>query len=455
MTGGTVAGEDARPLRVRIIAHDRERARDGNAGAGELHGAFGIARGHAARDLVVAVGAVGRDGLHGEQAGTGEQHAQHAHVEAMPQAPAAKEGHGHDEQQDQRGKDDGANDLRLPREILEKLEEEEEVPLGACCRELLGRVGGGAQRGAMFAHRKPQHGGEHGETGHRIPQHLLGPEAFVGLANGLFGGEAVPPEEVHVSHDEQTDGQRHEPGVQREEARERVVAVAGATHEHGLQCGANARAHAHEIRGDGRAPVAVLVPRQQVAGERQRQHEQQQRHAEPEVHFARGLVRPVDDHLHEVQHQQHGHGLGGEVVDAAQQPAAPHLVLNPVDTLPGRLGAGAVGHPQDQPGDDLHCEEEGEGAPPHVPPAGAAGDVLEERLVQQSLVAGPVVQPGAQSTHQTATRSGEPFRKFWNFTHTSPFRTTASKGSMPRGLGLLGSAMLPSRAKLLLWQGQK
>ena len=158
-----------------------------------------------------------------------------------------------------------------------------------------------------------------------------------------------------------------------------------------------------------------------------------------------------------MQHQQHRHRLRDEVVQPAQKPAAQHLVLDVVHAFPRRLRTGAVRQPQEHARDELHHEEERQRAAPHVAPARPAGNVFEQNLVQQSLIAGARIEPRTDGrpfvsrllSHYTATLSGEPLRKFWKRTHTSPSRTTASSSSMPRGLGLLGSAMAPSRAKLL------
>ena len=70
-------------------------------------------------------------------------------------------------------------------------------------------------------------------------------------------------------------------------------------------------------------------------------------------------------------------------MDAAEQPAARHLVLNEVDAFPGGLSAGAVDGPEDEAGDDLHEEAEAERAAPDIAPARAAGNVLVERGVRR------------------------------------------------------------------------
>ena len=375
----------------------------------------------------------------------------------MAQLPTPEHGHGGEHEQRERREDNRAQYLRVAGEVFEKLVEKEEIPLGACGRKLLSRIGGGAERGALLTHHKEEHHHQHSETGNGVTQHLFGPEPLIGALQRLLRGEPVLAKEIHVSHDEQHDQAWQHTRMQRKEARQREMPVGNATNHHRLQRLPHTGAHANQIGGNRRGPVPVLVPWQQIARKRQRQHEHEQPHAEPVVHLAWRFVGPVDDDLHEVQHQQHRHGLRHEMVQAAQEPAAQHLVLDVVHALPRGLRTGAVGHPQRDTRDELHYEEKGERAAPDVAPACATGHVFKERLVQQPLVTGSRVDPRTDGRafvtrllgHQTAILSGEPLRKFWKRTQTSPSRTTASSSSMPRGLGLLGSAIAPSSAKLL------
>ena len=234
--------------------------------------------------------------------------------------------------------------------------------------------------------------------------------------------------------------------------------VVRATDDDLLQLRPDEGRDGHDVGRDLGGPETFLIPRQQVASEREAEHEKQQHHAKEVVNFARSLVRAVDDHLHQVQHEQDRHGLGRVVMDAAQEPAAPHLALDVVHALPGRLRTGRVGHPEKNPGDDLHHEGEAERAAPHVTPARAARHVFVKRLVEQFLAARAAVHPIVKRLDfvHAGIFSDTPARKFWNFTHTSEsWRISTSSSSSPRGEGLFGSLILPSRANVLLWQGQR
>ena len=175
-------------------------------------------------------------------------------------------------------------------------------------------------------------------------------------------------EQVNMPDDEQHQQARQHTGVQRKEARQCVMPVLGATDDELLHLRPGERDEVHQVGGDTGGPKSFLIPRQQVAGQRQGQHEQQQQDTKPVVHLTRRLVRAVDHDLHQVQQQQHRHELRRPVVNAAQQPAAGHLVLDVVDRLPRVAGAGAVAHPQKHAGDELYEDGERERAAPDVAP---------------------------------------------------------------------------------------
>src|SRR5688572_13985858 len=106
------------------------------------------------------------------------------------------------------------------------------------------------------------------------------------------------------------------------------MAVIGATHDQFLKEWTNHGSDPSKIRGDLCCPKTLLIPREQVARQRQCEHQHEQRETEPEVDFTGSLVSAINDYLHEMQCQEDGHGMGGEVVQAAQQPTAAHLVLD-------------------------------------------------------------------------------------------------------------------------------
>src|SRR5581483_328340 len=125
-----------------------------------------------------------------------------------------------------------------------------------------------------------------------------------------------------------------------------------------------------------------------------------------------------------------------------------------VHAFPGRLRAGAVTHPKENPGDELHADGKRQRAAPHVTPARAARHIFVERLFGQLPHPVAIVEPIKHALHAVGTFSFWPALKFWNATQTSPFRTSACRLSNPRGAGLDGLAIPPSSANVLLWHGQ-
>ena len=190
------------------------------------------------------------------------------------------------------------------------------------------------------------------------------------------------------------------------------MAVISPADDEALQRGPDDRSNGHDVRGDFCGPVTFLVPGQQVAGEREGQHEQQEAEAEPEVDFARGFVGPVDDHLHQVQDEQDVHHRGSEVVNAAQQPAASHLVLDVINAFPCRLRTRAVGHPEKKPGDELDGEAKDQRAAPDVTPARAARDVFVKRILDDAPITSAAIEPVEQPVHHAGIFSLSPARKF-------------------------------------------
>ena len=83
----------------------------------------------------------------------------------------------------------------------------------------------------------------------------------------FFVFDSVAAEQINVANGEADDGQRQNPRVQREESRERVVAIIGAAKDDLFHPFPNERRAAHDVGGDLGGPVAFLIPRQEVTGE--------------------------------------------------------------------------------------------------------------------------------------------------------------------------------------------
>jgi hypothetical protein len=174
---------------------------------------------------------------------------------------------------------------------------------------------------------------EHDHADEHVAKRLVGPEQSLALRL-LRVRHAVAAEDRDVG-DEQDDHEgRHDAGVQGVEAGQRRVAV-GRTADDDLL---HPRPHHGHLAGDvGRhlgGPEALLVPRQQVAGQPLGEGQGHQGQAEPPVDLALTAAGAGDDHLEHVQTEQHHHHAGAEVVQAADEPAEFHLILDEMRRSP-------------------------------------------------------------------------------------------------------------------------
>src|SRR5262249_44182521 len=94
-------------------------------------------------------------------------------------------------------------------------------------------------------------------------------------------------------------------------------------------------------------------------------------------------------------------------VQAADEPAEIHLILNGTHAAPRVLLAGGIMEHQEQTRDDLDHEHEGQAAAPDVAPLGAAGDVLQEQRVDELAITGARVEPVTEPANH-----GESFTRF-------------------------------------------
>ena len=223
-----------------------------------------------------------------------------------------------------------------------------------------------------------------------------------------------------------------------------------AAEEHWLQGGSEAGGEAEEIERDSGGPISPLIERQEPAGDRHADEQWHQEEHEPEAQLARGGVSSGQDQRHQVHDQEHDQQLGGEMVEAAQEPAEVNLVFEVEDAFPGGLRAGAVTDPEEKAGDHLGGKNQGEQGSPDMPPARATRNGLKQYADGSGDESGSLVQPLEQPRDHTGILRDDPVRKFWKRTQTSRSRTWISSESMSRGLGLFGCEMRPARSKLLL-----
>lgn len=124
-----------------------------------------------------------------------------------------------------------------------------------------------------MAHYEKQDHGQHGEAGDGVFQDLVRPKGTIRPALRLFGGQAVAAEQIDVrrQHGNQQSGQN--PGMQRKEARQGQVAVVGATDDNFLKGMTDNRSDSQNICRHFGGPESLLVPGQQIAGQRKPKHD--------------------------------------------------------------------------------------------------------------------------------------------------------------------------------------
>ena len=174
---------------------------------------------------------------------------------------------------------------------------------------------------------------------------------------------------VVARHVQGPDMQDHQPEdhegqevVEREEAVQRRAADRIAAPEQALDGVADDRNGGEDVGDDGRPPKTHLPPRQGVAEEGRRHHQEEDEHADDVEDLARRLVGAVVEVPEDVDvngGEEHRCAVGVEV---AQHPAVVHVAHDVLDGVERRLGVRVIVHGEHDAGHDLRREHEGEHA---------------------------------------------------------------------------------------------
>ena len=111
---------------------------------------------------------------------------------------------------------------------------------------------------------------------------------------------------------------RQEDDVQHVEADQRRLSIVAAADQQLAHCRPDARNRRRDVGADGDRPERELVPRQQIAGEREEQREQQHHDADDPVPLAllavadAVLVGAGEEHAHQVQEHRDDHQVRGD-----------------------------------------------------------------------------------------------------------------------------------------------
>ena len=131
---------------------------------------------------------------------------------------------------------------------------------------------------------------------------------------------------------------------------------------------ADDRDRREEVGDDGRAPEAHLAPRQRVAEEAGRHHQQVDDDAEDPEHFARRLVGAVVEAARHVDVDSEEEHRRADGVHVADQPAVVHVAADAFDGRERHLRRSANSAWQHDAREDLHAQHEHQDAAerPHV-----------------------------------------------------------------------------------------
>ena len=79
------------------------------------------------------------------------------------------------------------------------------------------------------------------------------------------------------------------------------------------------------------------------------------------------------------------------MMEAADEPAEIHFILDKKNATPGRAVAGAVSRHEQHAGDHLNHKHERQGAAPDVAPFRSAGNILQKHDISELAVAGALI----------------------------------------------------------------
>ena len=125
-------------------------------------------------------------------------------------------------------------------------------------------------------------------------------------------------------------------------------------------------------RPDPEAPVGVLVPAHELAGEGHAERAQEQEHPDDPRHLAWVLVGAPQEDLDHVERHHGDHAVRAPEVHRAQEPPERRLVVQVEQALVRLVGRRDVHEGQADARGDLQDEEGERGAPERVPPARGA-----------------------------------------------------------------------------------
>ena len=164
------------------------------------------------------------------------------------------------------------------------------------------------------------------------------------------------------------------------------------------QVGPDERHGSEQVDDDLRAPIAHLPPRQHIAHERGRHHQQVDDQPEHPDQLARCLVTTEIEPAEDVDIDHHEEHAGAIGVGIAQHPAGVDVAHDALDAVEGAIGRSEIMHRQHDPGDDLHGQHQpGEDSEiPEIVEVARDRIAATERAINQARERQTLVEPATE-----------------------------------------------------------
>ncbi len=173
--------------------------------------------------------------------------------------------------------------------------------------------------------------------------------------------------------------------VQREEALKRLVADRRSAHQPALNALTNQRDRSEQVDDHVRAVQRHLSPWQHVAEEGRRHHQEIDHTSQQPQHFARRFIRPVIEAPEHVDIDSEEEHRRADHVNIPDQPAIRHIAHNPLNRAKGLVDVSRVVHGQNDAGNDLDDQTDGENSAECVPVV----QVLGGRKIDKAVMRQP------------------------------------------------------------------
>ncbi len=154
------------------------------------------------------------------------------------------------------------------------------------------------------------------------------------------------------------------------------------------------------------AQYRALIPREQIAGQAECEHEQQQHDAGRPRDFPRTFVRAEKQHAQQMQHREDHDETGAEKMQPPQHAAELELRHDETQALVRVRRHRHVVHRQRDAGDELQRQQKQQHAAEREEPVHVTRNGFVENAPQARAISGAIVEPVAEG-HQSWTKTFE------------------------------------------------